>query len=130
MIEFLKSAADGLKEEAEHYKEVKKTFEDSVNLFKMKPKTGENEVLPEYFFSIWFSFCFDFKEAWKRESQKLTKQRFVLYFGLMGIFLLIRMFSLRLKEFNETRNKIKNQPPMKKETEKRGLVSVFFLCGF
>jgi len=50
MIEFLKSAADDLKEEAEHYKEVKKMFDDSVNLFNMKPKTGENEVSPEYFF--------------------------------------------------------------------------------
>ena len=39
-------------------------------------KGADSEVTLNYFFTIWATFIFDLKEAWKRESQKLSKQRF------------------------------------------------------
>ena len=42
----------------------------------MKPKGADSEVTLNYFFSIWATFILDFKEAWKKESQKLSKQRY------------------------------------------------------
>uniref|UniRef100_A0A8C4N3I4 FH2 domain-containing protein n=1 Tax=Eptatretus burgeri TaxID=7764 RepID=A0A8C4N3I4_EPTBU len=43
--------------------------------FCMKPRSGEKEVTPSQFFSIWYEFAVDFKEWWKRESKIVIKER-------------------------------------------------------
>ena len=50
-------------------------FKETVEFFYVKPKPGENEVTPEYFFSLWHTFCQDFKDHWKREQQRIIKLR-------------------------------------------------------
>jgi hypothetical protein len=73
--QFVKIANDELKDEQGHFEECLKTFRQTVLKFCVRPKTGENDVEPDYFFSLWFKFCTDLKDAWKRELQKLSKQR-------------------------------------------------------
>jgi hypothetical protein len=73
--EFLMHANDDLKDEQMHLDDCLKIYKQTVKKFCVKPKPGDNDVEPEYFFSIWFKFCSDFKDAWKREQQKLSKQR-------------------------------------------------------
>ncbi|KAI4902054.1 hypothetical protein NFI96_033103 [Prochilodus magdalenae] len=52
-----------------------KSFQDMVAYFGLKPKSGEKEVAPNYVFMLWFEFCNDFKNAWKRESKNISKER-------------------------------------------------------
>ncbi|XP_055957484.1 formin-2 isoform X1 [Patella vulgata] len=52
-----------------------KKFEETVIYFCVKPKSGEKEVTAGYFFSFWSSFCKDFKDCWKKEQQKIIKER-------------------------------------------------------
>lgn len=52
-------------------------FQETVIFFCVKPRSGDKEVTPEYFFSQWSIFCQDFKDQWKREQQRLTKIRWV-----------------------------------------------------
>uniref|UniRef100_A0A3P8XKZ4 FH2 domain-containing protein n=1 Tax=Esox lucius TaxID=8010 RepID=A0A3P8XKZ4_ESOLU len=53
-------------------------FQDMVGYFGLKPKSGEKEVAPGYVFMLWYEFCSDFKNTWKRESKNISKERFVL----------------------------------------------------
>jgi hypothetical protein len=73
--EFLRTANDELRDEQTHFEECLKIFKTTVTKFCVRPKTGENDVEPNYFFSLWFTFCTALKDAWKRELQKLSKQR-------------------------------------------------------
>lgn len=50
-------------------------FHQMVSFFCVKPKDGEEDVKPEYFFSLWLSFCQNFKDYWKREQQRIVKLR-------------------------------------------------------
>lgn len=52
-----------------------KSFQDMVAFFGLKPKSGEKEVAPNYIFMLWFEFCNDFKNTWKRESKNISKER-------------------------------------------------------
>ncbi|KAL7861794.1 hypothetical protein SRHO_G00132350 [Serrasalmus rhombeus] len=52
-----------------------KSFQDMVAYFGLKPKSGEKEVAPNYVFMLWFEFCNDFKNTWKRESKNISKER-------------------------------------------------------
>ena len=72
---FLKEANDELKEQQVHLSDCQKAFKTTVNFFSLKPKPGETEVTPEYFFLLWLRLCQEFKDLWKRELQKLSKQR-------------------------------------------------------
>lgn len=73
--EFLRRAREEAKEQEEAFDKCKTKFKKLITIYCIKPKPSENEVGPEYFFSLWGSFCLDFKDAWKREKQKLTKLR-------------------------------------------------------
>uniref|UniRef100_W5N4E0 Formin 1 n=1 Tax=Lepisosteus oculatus TaxID=7918 RepID=W5N4E0_LEPOC len=59
----------------EQQETAQKSFEDMVEYFSLKPKSGEKEVLPNYIFMLWYEFCNDFKNAWKRESKNISKER-------------------------------------------------------
>lgn len=52
-------------------------FMETAIFFCVKPRSGDKEVTPEYFFSQWSTFCQDFKDQWKREQQRLLKIRWV-----------------------------------------------------
>ena len=43
--------------------------------FAVKPKPGEQCLNPQDFFNLWAGFCTDFKDLWKREQQRLIKER-------------------------------------------------------
>jgi hypothetical protein len=72
---FIKIANEELKEQQIHLTDCQKAFQTTVSCFCVKPKSGESEVTPEYFFLLWLKFCQDFKDLWKRELQKLSKQK-------------------------------------------------------
>ena len=46
-----------------------------VSYFCVKPKSGEKEVAPKEFFGLWTPFCREFKELWKREQKRISKER-------------------------------------------------------
>ena len=48
-----------------------------VNYYGLKPKSGEKEVAPSYVFMLWYEFCNDFKNTWKREGKNISKERWV-----------------------------------------------------
>ncbi|KAK1796031.1 hypothetical protein P4O66_009132, partial [Electrophorus voltai] len=52
-----------------------KSFHDLVKYFGLKPRSGEQDVLPGYAFMLWFEFCNDFKTRWKRENKAISKER-------------------------------------------------------
>lgn len=52
-----------------------KSFQDVVNYFGVKPKSGEKEVAPSYIFMLWYEFCNDFKNTWIRQSKNISKER-------------------------------------------------------
>lgn len=51
------------------------SFQDVVNYFGVKPKSGEKEVAPSYIFMLWYEFCNDFKNTWIRQSKNISKER-------------------------------------------------------
>uniref|UniRef100_A0A3B3RBT6 FH2 domain-containing protein n=1 Tax=Paramormyrops kingsleyae TaxID=1676925 RepID=A0A3B3RBT6_9TELE len=64
---------------AEHLQPFKDKMEsfvlkDMVAYFGLKPKSGEKEVAPNYIFMLWYEFCNDFKNTWKRESKNISKE--------------------------------------------------------
>lgn len=103
--EFLKNARDHCKEQEENFSKCKSKFQKLSVTFCMKPRPGESEVTPEYFFSLWLTFGFHFKDAWKRETQKLAKQR--------------------LKHVNDKRNQLKSQNSETKPVEKKSIVRAY-----
>lgn len=46
-----------------------------VAYFGVKPKSGEKDVTPNYIFLLWFEFCNDFKNVWKRESKIISQEK-------------------------------------------------------
>jgi formin 2 len=104
--EFLVNAKEECKEQEEIFTKCKTKFIKLVKIYCIKPKASEKEVSPEYLFAIWASFCQDFKDAWKRESQKIAK--------------------LRLKQVNEKRIQIKssNKTETKPVETKKSMVNL------
>ncbi|KAL7888334.1 hypothetical protein AOLI_G00033080 [Acnodon oligacanthus] len=55
--------------------QAQKSFRDLVEYFGLKPRSGEQDVLPGHVFMLWFEFCNDFKTRWKRENKAISKER-------------------------------------------------------
>jgi hypothetical protein len=72
---FIKIANEELKAQQMHLNNCQISFQNTVSCFCVKPKSGESEVTPEYFFYLWLQFFQDFKDLWKRELEMLIKQR-------------------------------------------------------
>ena len=51
-------------------------YNQCVDFFMMKPKPGEDHVAPKEFFGLWTPFCQDFKDTWKREQSRISKERY------------------------------------------------------
>lgn len=75
MEKFIKITHEDLAEQEDNFKKCKANFKKCSAAFQVKPKSGETEVTPDYFFSLWAVFCQDFKAAWKREGQIFTKMK-------------------------------------------------------
>jgi formin 2 len=48
-----------------------------MQFYQYQPKGGGNEddVDPKDFFALWSPFCSDFKDIWKKEQQRLIKEK-------------------------------------------------------
>uniref|UniRef100_A0A8C9RFB0 Formin 1 n=1 Tax=Scleropages formosus TaxID=113540 RepID=A0A8C9RFB0_SCLFO len=75
MEAFLTTAQKEYRVEDDRLQAAQKSFQDMVVYFGQKPKSGENEVMPAYVFMLWYEFCNDFKNTWKRESKNISKER-------------------------------------------------------
>ncbi|CAL8300021.1 unnamed protein product [Boreogadus saida] len=52
-----------------------KSFQEMASYFGLRPKSGEKDVAPGFVFMLWYEFCCDFKNTWKRESKTISKER-------------------------------------------------------
>lgn len=102
--QFLSNAITECKEQEENFTKCKLKFKKLVDLFILKPKPPDITVTPEYFFSLWSSFSNDFKNAWKRETQKLMK--------------------LKQKHVNQKRNELMSKK-VTKPVERKSIKTIF-----
>ncbi|XP_021933478.1 formin-2 isoform X2 [Zootermopsis nevadensis] len=77
MEKFLGSAKKQLAGELENLEECKQKFKATMQFYHYQPKGGANEddVDPKDFFALWSPFCSDFKDIWKKEQQRLIKEK-------------------------------------------------------
>ncbi|KAM9777272.1 formin [Neosynchiropus ocellatus] len=75
MEAFVSSAQEEHTSEEERLNSAEKSFQDMVNYFGVKPKTGEKEVVTSHVFMLWYEFCNDFKNTWKRQNQNISKEK-------------------------------------------------------
>ncbi|XP_029934329.1 formin-2 [Myripristis murdjan] len=75
MEDFLKQATTELETQDTQLSCTHKTFLELTVFFSVKAKSGEKEVSPNTFFSIWHEFSSDFKDQWKKENKTILKER-------------------------------------------------------
>ncbi|CDQ66538.1 unnamed protein product [Oncorhynchus mykiss] len=75
MEAFVSTAQKDHTAEDDRLNAAQKSFLDMVGYFGLKPKSGEKEVAPGYVFMLWYEFCSDFKNTWKRECKNISKER-------------------------------------------------------
>ncbi len=69
MSEVIAKSEQDFKELKELLEECKKGFISCMLFYKFAPKKGKLEdAKPEEFFSIWYPFCDDYKNIWKKEQ--------------------------------------------------------------
>jgi hypothetical protein len=69
MSEVIAKSEKDFKELKELLEECKKGFISCMLFYKFAPKKGKLEdAKPEEFFSIWYPFCDDYKNIWKKEQ--------------------------------------------------------------
>lgn len=73
---FLDCARKRLSTENENLKECREIFISTMTFYHFRAKQGNlNDVTPVEFFDLWFQFCKDFKDIWKKECAKIEKER-------------------------------------------------------
>jgi len=77
METFLSSAKKQLAGELENLEECKQKFKTTMQFYQFQPKGGAHDanVDPKDFFALWSPFCSDFKDIWKKEQQRLIKEK-------------------------------------------------------
>nr|CAD7257648.1 unnamed protein product [Timema shepardi] len=77
METFLKRAKEQLSGEFENLDECKMKFKAAMVFYQYQPKGGikPDEVDPKDFFFLWSPFCTDFKDIWKKEQQRIIKEK-------------------------------------------------------
>lgn len=76
MASFLQNAEKQLNLEFEMLEECKTKFLSTMKFYHFKPKSGTLETFPpNEFFILWSQFCIDFKDIWKKEQQRLYKEK-------------------------------------------------------
>merc|ERR1719347_966900 len=74
MTEFLESAEVQLKELCDLVEDCSNKFVDCMKFYKFVPKKGKLEdAKPEDFFCLWYPFCDDYKNLWKKEQVRIQK---------------------------------------------------------
>ena len=69
MSEVIAKSEQDFKELKELLEECTKSFLECMRFYKFTPKKGKVEdAKPEEFFSIWYPFCDDYKNIWKKEQ--------------------------------------------------------------
>lgn len=80
MSTFLQAAEEKLKTENENLEECRAKFIATVKFYQYTPKKSKLEDCePKEFFSLWTSFCSDFKDIYKKEEQLAVKERYVFF---------------------------------------------------
>ncbi|XP_026752070.2 formin-2-like isoform X2 [Galleria mellonella] len=76
MTSFMNSAEEKLKAENENLDDCRNKFIATVKFYQYTPKCGKLEDCePKEFFSMWTSFCSDFKDIYKKEEQIAIKEK-------------------------------------------------------
>ncbi|KAB0794648.1 hypothetical protein PPYR_11487 [Photinus pyralis] len=76
MERFTKNAKDQLKSQFEHLEQSKKAFVKTMKMYQYKTKAESLEATPPSdFFELWYQFCKDSKDIWKKELIRLEKQK-------------------------------------------------------
>ncbi|CAD0199743.1 unnamed protein product [Chrysodeixis includens] len=76
MTTFVNAAEEKLKTENENLEECRTKFIATVRFYQYNPKCGKLEDCePKDFFSLWTSFCSDFKDIYKKEEQIAIKEK-------------------------------------------------------
>ncbi|XP_068085299.1 protein cappuccino isoform X2 [Anabrus simplex] len=76
METFLKMAKEQLTGGIENLEECKHKFKSTMEFYQFQPKgMKEDEVAPKDFFALWLPFCCDFKDIWKKEQQRIIKEK-------------------------------------------------------
>ena len=69
MEKFVQKASIEVKHLAQYVEECSKKFIDCLRFYKFTPKKGKLEdVKPVDFFGVWYTFCEDYKNMWKKEQ--------------------------------------------------------------
>jgi len=75
MGEFVEKAAASVTELTNHVEECARKFVECMRFYKFTPKKGKLEdVKPADFFSVWYLFCEDYKNTWKKEQVRIQAE--------------------------------------------------------
>ncbi|XP_046962040.1 formin-J-like isoform X2 [Vanessa cardui] len=76
MTTFLNTAEEKLKTENENMCECRNKFIATVKFYQYSPRCGKlDDCEPKEFFSLWTTFCSDFKDIYKKEEQIAIKEK-------------------------------------------------------
>ncbi|KAI4500520.1 hypothetical protein M0802_004482 [Mischocyttarus mexicanus] len=76
MNTFFTSATTELENENKALVKARKKFKTVMQFYQFVPKGATLDTAdPNQFFSLWFNFCHDFKDIWKKEQQRLKKEK-------------------------------------------------------
>ncbi|XP_060686787.1 formin-2 [Hemiscyllium ocellatum] len=75
MEEFINQAKIDQETQEAFLSRTHKSFLDTAAYFSMKPKSGDKEVTPNHLFTLWYEFCSDFKDYWRKESKVILKEK-------------------------------------------------------
>ncbi|XP_058649547.1 formin-2 isoform X2 [Onychostoma macrolepis] len=72
---FVGEAKTELESQEKQLSDTHKMFLELCVFFSVKAKSGEKEVSPNTFFTVWHEFSTDFKENWKKENKIILQER-------------------------------------------------------
>ncbi|XP_052427077.1 formin-2-like, partial [Carassius gibelio] len=72
---FVSEAKTELESQEKQLSDTHKMFLELCVFFSVKAKSGEKEVSPNTFFTVWHEFSTDFKDAWKKENKIILQER-------------------------------------------------------
>lgn len=78
METFTKNARDQLNSQFEHLEQSKRAFLKTMKMYQYKAKAESLEATPPSdFFELWYQFCKDLKDIWKKELIRLEKEKYL-----------------------------------------------------